>query len=293
MLSALEQSRDLEAKRERAEEISEREGLLEMPFGDHLSRVDSIREAVEPLDRLWNTVKSFIEKTHVWHESPLNEVDAEDAQRVAEDLYRSLVKVSRDLGDKRQAAKRIAESMQSEIKDFLNDNIPLMLLVCNPGMKDRHWDEIERITGIQIPRGSDVVLNPSMLLELGLQHHAKDIEEICVAANKEYGLQVAMTKMENEWANMIFSTKEYRTTGTRILNSIDEIQQLLDDQIVRTQAMRGSRDIKPFLEQITRWEVTLTSMQDILDNWLKVQATWLYLEPIFSSDRGQEVPCRG
>lgn len=34
-----------------------------------MSKLEEIRVNLDPLERLWLTVKSFVEKTHYWHET--------------------------------------------------------------------------------------------------------------------------------------------------------------------------------------------------------------------------------
>ena len=41
---------------------------------------------------------------------------------------------------------------------------------------------------------------------------------------------------------------------------------------------------KPFEEELTKWEAKLALMSEVLEEWIKCQRTWMYLEPIFSSD---------
>ena len=167
-------------------------------------------------------------------------------------------------------------------QETFKENIPVILTLCNPGMMDRHWEQVSELSGYEIRPDADTTL--AQLLSLNLNKHMERMEEIGASAIKEFSLANAMREMKSAWAETLLNFSDYRDTGTYVLKEIEEVQVLLDDHIVKAQTMKGSPFIKPFEDETNAWETKLTSMQDILDEWLKVQATWMYLEPIFSSD---------
>ena len=77
-----------------------------------------------------------------------------------------------------------------------------------------------------------------------------------------------LEKMRKEWRAIGLDLEEYKNSKTYFLRGADDIRTLLDDQILKTQSMRGSPFIKPFEVKARQWEERLQQMSAILDEWM-------------------------
>lgn len=93
-----------------------------------------------------------------------------------------------------------------------------------------------------------------------------------------------MKGMKDDWMSVNYTCKKWKDSYILEGEAVEEIQTFLDDHIVKTQTMKGSPYAKFMLDEILDWEKKLLRNQDNLEVWLKVQAVWLYLAPVFSSD---------
>ncbi|KAF3833726.1 hypothetical protein F7725_024930 [Dissostichus mawsoni] len=191
-------------------EINNEQTLLEKEQSQ-FPQVQTLIADKQPFEQLWTTALNFQCMSEEWINGPFLQLDAEKISDELDIMWRTMHKLTKSLSNL-PGPCRVAKNFKNKIDEF-KQHLPILTTICNPGIKERHWE-----------------------------------------------------------------------TGTNIVSAVDDIQMLLDDHVIKTQTMRGSPFIKPIEAECKQWEDKLLSMQDILDSMLKCQSTWLYLEPIFSSE---------
>jgi len=260
-------------------------------FQTELSNYPAIKElqtAIVPFASLFNEILRWQKTWKRWMDGSMADLNPDQIIQDVDEFWRESYKLAKSQTPGSPGAQ-LCETTKKEITEF-KKHINMMSILCNPGMRERHWIKVSELVGINMQPDSSTTLRK--LIDLKLDSFLEQIEVISGGASKEFSLEKAMDKMLREWEPMALNP--VNKNGNYILSSVDEIQALFDDHLVKTMTMRGSPFCKPFAVRMAAWEKTLVYNQDVIDGWLKVQATWMYLEPIFSSpDIRAQMPREG
>lgn len=269
-------------------EINGKEDLLIASQTD-FPKLDEAKNNLAPYQELWKLIKDWSTNEQSWERgTSIFKLNPEVIEKETKEMFKTANSLSFRLKDMANPARLCAEVLK-EIKAF-QVHMPLVRIFCNPGLKDRHWEEVSNV----ISKNSDLkgfVVRPDKefplkkLKDAEIYKFADKLEEISDSATKEFNIEKILNKMLEDWEPVVCELKTWKDTGTFVVsgNSVDEIQTLLDDQTVKTQTMKGSPYAKIFEARVSEWEQWLIYTWNLVEYWVKVQQVWLYLEPIFSS----------
>ena len=269
---------------ELAEEQAEGFNMRERVLGLHMSHHPTLltcREDCQPYHELWNMIFNFHTSSNEWLCGPFTALEAVEIEKSIDGWWKRSFELYGFLVKENPEVAACAECLHEETDKF-RQHLPLITALTRPSMRERHWECISGILGSEIDVDDELTFQ--MLLNMDINDFFEDLEEVCISAEKEYGLERALHAMKSEWSTIELSITDYKETGTYAVSGVDEIIGLMDDHIIKTQTMQGSPFIKPIAKSSGEWERKLKYGQSLMDELIACQKAWMYLEPIFCSD---------
>ncbi|KXZ54227.1 hypothetical protein GPECTOR_5g319 [Gonium pectorale] len=272
--------------------FNSREALLGLPPTDY-TPLRKVIEIFDPFLQFWSTASNWRKLHKSWMHDSWEKLHGETVEREVTNAYKVLYKTGK-VFQQRGGHEKCAENcdiIRAEVEAF-KKFVPLVQALRNPGMRDRHWDQLSTALGFRLH--PDKSFTMSTAAQMGLLSHLPVITKVSEVAGKEYAIEQALDKMQREWETAEMQVLDYRETRTYVVKVDEQISQMLDDHIAMTQSMAFSPFKKPFEERIIKWEQQLSLVSEILDQWIQLQRQWMYLEPIFGSeDIMQQLPLEG
>uniref|UniRef100_A0A8C0RAY7 Dynein axonemal heavy chain 9 n=1 Tax=Canis lupus familiaris TaxID=9615 RepID=A0A8C0RAY7_CANLF len=263
--------------------ISEVASLFEVNVPDY-KQLKQCRKEVCQLKELWDTIGMVTSSIRAWETTLWKEVNIE----VLDGECKRFARHIRNL-DKEVRAWDAFTGLESMVLNTLT-SLRAVAELQNPAVRERHWRQLMRATGVSFTMGEGATL--AHLLQLRLHHFEDEVRDIVDKAMKEMAMEKTLKELQTTWAGMEFQYEPHPRTGVPQLQSDEDLIEVLEDNQGQLQNLMMSKHIAFFLEEVSSWQKQLSTAHAVISTWFDVQRTWSHLESIFigSEDIRAQLP---
>ena len=217
------------------------------------TKLEEAKKTIEPFEELWNLVSSIQEKSVIWINTLVRDLDPDEIEREAKQMHAKAKSLLIRIKEKAPKIVDVVTLTIADIEKFMK-NIPAMKIVSTRGLENRHFEKICKILGK--PIGSFKINSNTKFKELQkheIESSLKEIEEVALLASREFSNLRLLEKMEREWDSIKFELKERPDVKSYIHlgSAIEIIQTLFEDQILTIQTLKRSPYAAVYFDRIS------------------------------------------
>ena len=269
------QDADFKKMREKKEKLQDYQGILKLPV-EEFEVLDEVGADLALKLRLWKDKADWTKLRASMLATGISTIDVGTMEKELTKYNRTVFLASKGLPNN-DVVPFLKESI-----DELNPVLPVVVDLRNPALKDRHWDMLTELLGIDMQKEENFTLFDLIDKKVSLKQ--EEISTIATAAQQESILEEMMAKVTGMWSDTEFNVVPYKDVkDLYILGDTSEIIANLDDSLVTINTVLGSRYVAGIRNFVDLWRSKLMHFQETLDEWLTCQKNWMYLETIFSS----------
>ncbi|XP_051799543.1 dynein axonemal heavy chain 2 isoform X2 [Acanthochromis polyacanthus] len=248
--------------------------------------IRTLEKDIDQLQQVWDITVEWNNNWNIWKLGQFAALQTENMENTAQDLFKKLHKLQRDLKDKEVNILDVTKKRIDHFKQI----IPLIADLRNPAMRDRHWNKISGELWFSLdPASAEFTLEK--IISLGLDGYADKICEISGAASKELRIEQDLEAVTKIWEEVVLDIAPYKDEGFYLLRSTDELFLIMDDSQVSLSTMKASRFVKAFEQEVDLWERQLSRVLEVTEIILDLQRHWIYLKNIFQGkDIREQLP---
>ncbi|XP_026831330.1 dynein heavy chain 8, axonemal [Ooceraea biroi] len=244
------------------------------------------KREINLLQKLYTLYLQVMRTIDSYYDIPWSEIDIES--------------IITELADFQNRCRRLPKAMREwpayidlkkKIDDF-NEMCPLLEMMANKAMKDRHWERLSKLCQYFFDVESET-FTLANVMQAPLLKYKDDVEDICISAVKELDIETKLKQIIADWAVVNLQFASFKQRGELLLKGVEtaEIIAQLEDSLMIISSLLANRYNVPFKKEIQLWQTKLSNTSEILAKWLIVQNLWAYLEAVFiGGDISKQLP---